>query len=263
MPQSFTTEALQTLFIYPFKAPDWKNKFLIGSLVTLAGFVVPVLPSTFLYGYIVQIMRRIIVEGGEPYLPEWDDWDKLFKDGLKLVGVTFIYSLPMILILLVGYGLFFVATFVPLILVEAGNDESAATFLALTSMGGTLAGLTLFGLGMILALITFAFLPVAIGHMIATDDFGAAFRLAELWAIFRANVAGFLMSFALLLGFWMALSFVIQILFLTIIFCCIYPFVFAPLTMYMMVVWSVMFAQAYRDAVQKLRSQPVSLPTLS
>ena len=259
MPQSFTTAALQTLLTYPFKAPDWKNKFLTGSLVMLAGYIIPIVPGIFLYGYLVKIMRRIIVEGGEPFLPEWDDWDKLFKDGLMLGGVGFIYTLPMLLLLLMGYGLFFMAIFIPLILAEASN-EPPSDILALTSVGGSLGGIVFFGLGMILALITFAFLPVAIGHVLATDEFAAAFRLAELWAIFRANLAGFLVAYALLLGFGIVLSVFLQLLFLTIIFCCIYPIALAPLTVYIMIIWSVLFAQAYRDGVQKLRLQTVASP---
>ena len=81
MSQSFSSEDLKQLFAFPFQDPRWQNKFLIGSLVVFAGFIIPLIPFFFVYGYMAQIMRRIIVEKGEPFLPEWDDWGKLFVDG--------------------------------------------------------------------------------------------------------------------------------------------------------------------------------------
>ena len=109
--QSFTYAELQDLFTFPFRDPQWKNKLLIGSLISLAGFVFPFIPWIFLYGYGVQIMRRIIVENGEPYLPEWDDWNRLFVDGLRLGGVILIICFPFVLLAIVGYGLMVVPQF--------------------------------------------------------------------------------------------------------------------------------------------------------
>jgi hypothetical protein len=114
------------------------------------------------------------------------------------------------------------------------------------------------GIGMLFGLIVSLIIPVAIGHVIATDEFAAAFRFREWWPIFRANLAGFLVSYALLIGFSIVLGFVFQILYLTIIFCCLYPFVLAPLTMYITIIWSVLFARAYRDGVQTSAVQAVS-----
>jgi len=81
--QSFTTDNLKALLTFPFEDDDWKNKFLIGSLIVFAGFAIPLIPFFFLYGYMMQIMRHIIVEKGKPFLPKWDDWGKLFVDGAK------------------------------------------------------------------------------------------------------------------------------------------------------------------------------------
>src|SRR3546814_6276942 len=69
----YTTLFRSTLAKFTFTDPQWKNKFLIGGLLTLAGYALPILPLLFVYGYCAQIMRRIIIEKGEPYLPEWQD----------------------------------------------------------------------------------------------------------------------------------------------------------------------------------------------
>ncbi|NJN99342.1 MAG: DUF4013 domain-containing protein [Anaerolineales bacterium] len=89
-----TTDNLQALAKFPFTDPRWKNKFLIGSLLHLAGYAIPLIPLIFVYGYCAQIMRQIIVEKRDPYMPEWEDWGKFLQDGLKLTGVGLIYSLP-------------------------------------------------------------------------------------------------------------------------------------------------------------------------
>ena len=112
-------------------------------------------------------------------------------------------------------------------------------------------------MGMILALAVGVILPVAIAHMIATNEFAAAFRVREWWAIFRANWTGYLIAYVLILGFWMVLSFAMQILYFTIIFCCLVPFVMIFVVMYVMVIGSVLFAQTYRTGSEKLATQTI------
>jgi hypothetical protein len=112
---------------------------------------------------------------------------------------------------------------------------------------------------MLLMLTGLVIVPVAAGHVIATNQFGAAFRVREWWSIFRANLSGYLITYVLILGFWMALSFAIQILYFTVIFCCLLPFVMAFVMMYVMIIASVLFAQAYEAGVKKL-ALPAATP---
>lgn len=253
MAQTFTTDALKVTLAYPFQDPDWKNKFLIGSALNFAAYFIPVVPGLPAYGYCAQIMRRIIVDKGEPHLPEWDDWGRLFGDGFKLLGVAFIYFLPLLLLFCGAYSLFFVPLMLASLAEEGGGPEGLVGALAVLGPFGFLG---LFGLAMLLGLVTGLFLPVAVGHVIATDEFGAAFRFRQIWAIFRANLAGFLISYLLLLGAWYALSFVLSILYLTIIFCCLLPFILPPATFYAMIIASVLFARAYRDGVEAMPLAP-------
>jgi hypothetical protein len=250
MTNSFTSDELTALAKFPFNDPRWQTKFLIGSLLILAGYFIPFVPGIFLYGYAFQIMHRIIVEKGEPYLPEWDDWGKLFTDGGKIMGAVFIYSLPFLLLVCGGFGLFFALS------IGAGaissNPETGTppeAVLPLIGMGVWFFTITI---GTILVFPLVIILPVAIGHLVATNDFAAAFRPREWWPIFKANWAGYLVSYALLLGFWMVLSFAIQILYVTIILCCLVPFILIFITMYMTVIGSVLFGQAYRAGVEQV-----------
>jgi hypothetical protein len=68
MANSYSSDDLIALAKFPFNDPQWQTKFLIGSLVILAGYIVPIIPLFFVYGYSFQIMRRIIVEKGTPWV---------------------------------------------------------------------------------------------------------------------------------------------------------------------------------------------------
>ena len=54
--------AIQEIFSFPFRDPQWKNKFVIGGVVTLAGMAIPVLPWLALLGYGARIARSSAAE---------------------------------------------------------------------------------------------------------------------------------------------------------------------------------------------------------
>ncbi len=61
--------------IFPFDDPHWVKKLATGGLLILASLIIPLIPLFFVAGYCLRICQRIIHDGGEPYLPEWDDWN--------------------------------------------------------------------------------------------------------------------------------------------------------------------------------------------
>ena len=104
----------------------------------------------------------------------------------------------------------------------------------------------------ILVMLAAFIFPVIAGHVIVNKQFAAAFRVGEWWAIFRANFAGFLLSFILIMGTTIFLSYGLQLLYATIILCCLIPILGAMLWVYMGVVGSALFGQAYRIGAEKL-----------
>jgi hypothetical protein len=258
MTQSSTSTDLKEMLTFPFQDPNWKNKFLIGSLITLAGFIIPFVPVLLLYGYTMQIMRPIIVEQGKPFLPEWDKWDKLLFDGVKLFGVVFIYMLPFMILLFVGMSFFFVpvAAGIPLMEgLEEGGDGAAGIILTIVTVVSILGAMVLIGLGTILAVAVGVVMPAVVGHIVATDEFGAAFRVREWWPIFRANLAGFLLAYVMVMVASIVLSSGLMVIYVTVILCCLIPIIMGPVTMYLLAIYGALFGQAYRDGVQKLESQ--------
>ena len=249
--QSTTSDDLKALFAFPFQDANWKNNFLIGSLIVLAGYIIPIIPFFIVYGYVAQIMRRIIVEKGQPYLPEWDDWGKMMVDGLKLLGAILIYSLPILILFCAGY-LFLILSIGLTASEGSGNDPSALA--AIGPLAGMFGFFCIFGVIMIFALAVGLVSPAIMGHVIATDEFSAAFRFNEWWSIFRANLGGFFIAYVIVLALYSALSFALSLMYLTVILCCLLPVIIGPATYYMLLISAVVFGQAYRDGVDKLQS---------
>jgi hypothetical protein len=245
-----TTQQLQNVFTFPFKDPDWFKKLTIGSLLILSGFIIPIVPILFVYGYCMRIMERIIVQGGELFLPEWDDWGKYFTDGARLFGAGMIYALPVIFLIFLGYLVAFLPSFlIPLTESMADTTTSAFAFFPLLLM---LFGVGLISIGMLIGILLGLVVPAGLGHLVAKDRFSAAFQVNEWWPIFRANFAGFLVAFVILMGISMIFGFIFQIMYITIILCCLLPLVVSVFSMYVSLISMTLFAQAYSDGVHKL-----------
>ena len=52
----------QETFLFPVQDAEARKQFLIACLVTLAGFIIPLVPTIILMGYGVRIMRQVIEE---------------------------------------------------------------------------------------------------------------------------------------------------------------------------------------------------------
>lgn len=227
-------------FGFVFEDEEWPAKILIGGAILLAGIalcwllLVPlILAIALIVGYSVQVTRRVI-RGDTSPLPAWDNWADLIVDGLKVIVIVIVYSLPLI-ILSTCLG-------IPIgILGDTG------------SFGRVLAGL----LGAVLGLIDFLWLiamslllPAAIGLYADEDDLGAAFRFSEVVALVRGNPGAY--GLTLVVG-WLA-NFVGG---LGVIFCGIGLFATRP---YGFVVTGHVYGQAYLAARGRL-SEPVVLDT--
>jgi len=61
MPAASAITMLKAVFRFPFQG-KWRDRFLVGTALTFAGFVIPIVPLIFVYGYALQIMRQAIEE---------------------------------------------------------------------------------------------------------------------------------------------------------------------------------------------------------
>ena len=249
MSEAIALTPLKALLKFPFQGPDWRNRFLTGTAVTLAGFFVPLLPTIFVSGYTVRIMRRAIQGQDLEPLP-WDDWGKLGVDGLRLLVVSLVYTLPGILVLTAGWFLYMISSFsFPLLMSGAGGRGNEGLAMLVMFGGMAILMLSMF-LGFALILVCLIPLPAAMAHFVAQDKVAAAFRVREWWPLLRANRSGYFAAWVVIFGLITLLNFVITLAYYSVVLCCLIPFLAAPVGFYVSLVALALFGQTYRESVE-------------
>jgi hypothetical protein len=234
---------LKELLYFPFKDADSRKYFLIGALISISAFIVPILPYFLLTGYAVQIARQVF-KGESLRMVAWEDWGGMFKDGAMVFGVRIIYSLPIMILIL---PMMIVSFVIPFIASESSNPD------ALLAIFIGVIGLTLC-LVIPVSIASALFIPAAEMHVIEKNEFAAGFRIREWWAIFRANMGGFIAAFAIYYLISMALAIIIQILGATLILACLIPILLPAVTFYIVLIMYISIGQAYREGKAKLEA---------
>ena len=231
-------QKLQKAFTFVFKDPGWVYKLAIAAGLSLFNWLI--IPIFLVTGYGTRMMKRVIVDREAPELPEWKDWGGLLKDGVRVYAAGLIYALPVILVML-AIGVGFVISIIPFAESQTMEPWMLAIWLSMP------VGVSLI---MVLSIPLQIIGQVAIAHLVAKDKFSAAFRLGELWAIFKANAGGFILTWLIVYAVTLAMAFVTQLLMYTVVLCIIFPLVIATGSVYIAVVSYVLYAQAYVQAVE-------------
>jgi hypothetical protein len=158
-------------FSYVFEDGRWVTKILIAAAILLVGILfswllaIPlILAIIMLYGYQVEITRRVI-RGGAPLLPEWENWSALLADGFKYAVISIVYALPAILVALclgVPAG----------ILGDNGDTDAQTLSMLLSSVSGCIS--------FVWAIVVSLLLPAAVAKWVDSDQLSAAFRFGEV-----------------------------------------------------------------------------------
>jgi len=243
----------QETLSWPFKDPEWKNKFIIGSALILAGSLIPLvglLGIFVVYGYALIIMRAVI-RGESPTLPKWDEFGELFVDGLK-AGISAIgYMLPGLLAFCCGYLLLFGTIFGGALVSSGTSGRAASNAIGTSVLAGQLGFFCLFAIGSVVIFIGSLAAPLAVANYTRTGEISAGYRVKELWSILRANLGGFVIAWIVYHGLVIALSYVLVFVYFTIILCLLLPIITAPMTLYFTLMWATLFGMAYREGIAK------------
>lgn len=234
-----TLSELKSLFRFPFQGPDWVNRFIIGCALLFAGWVVPILPALFVLGYAVEVMRRVI-GGEEPSLPPWQDWGRLFVDGMRAFVVGLVYLLPATLIYFGSMGLYFAVSFGSVFL--AREQEVLGIFIV--AMVILFIGMFL---GFLLSFLGIVPLPAAMAHFVTENRLGAAFQVRRWWAVLKERWWEYGIAWVLLFGITGLVYFAMMLLYYTLCLCWLVPIAIAPLAFYTMLVAAALFGQVWRD----------------
>ncbi|MFN8411859.1 MAG: DUF4013 domain-containing protein [Anaerolineales bacterium] len=240
---------LQEIFTFPLKDQEARKHFLIGCLVSLAAFVIPILPYLVLFGYAVRIAKQIL-NNESPRMVAWDDWGAMAKDGLKMIGIRMIFSLPILIFMIP----LIIAGFAFPIIISTSSSSDIERLLPIFIVLIFSSICILIPISIPLALI----IPAAEMSVIEKDDFSAGFRFREWWPIFRINLSGFIVAFGIYYLTAIVLSFAVQFLYITLIFACLLIVVLPATTMYIALIMYATTAQAYRDGKLKLSQAPLA-----
>jgi len=161
-------------FTYVFDDPRWLQKILIGGLFYLASFLL--IGWFFILGYVARVVRNVVADVKLP-LPEWEDLGGFFNEGIRLFGISLIYSLP---------ALFLMAIMIPASIL---GDTDNAALQAVGTVAGCVACLFV-----PLILLTMLFLPAALLFAVVEQRFGAAFELGRIWPFVRNNIGNYLLA---------------------------------------------------------------------
>jgi hypothetical protein len=239
---------LNHLLTFPIKEAEARKQFLIGSLVYLASFIIPILPLILATGYIMRIIRQVL-NGEQPHMVEWDDWGGMLTDGARLFGVRLIFLLPVFLLLCPLMGLNLA---LPFIIENAGQNADWIAIVFPLFIG------VVFLLFIPLSIAIGFILPVAEVHVTDKGEFAAGFRVREWWRILKANWSGFLLALAISYAISFALTLIIQFAMLTLVLICLLPIIVPAITLYISLVMYIAFAQAYKAGIEKMQTEPVA-----
>lgn len=226
---------LEEALSYPRDDEDPVRPFLIGSVLVLLSFVIglTIIP---LYGYLLRVLDA--GRTGARGLPEFDDWEELIIDGLKMFVLNLLYTgIPaVILSAVLGITFFFVAVGG---VVGRGND--GGTLVLVFLLVGGLVSLLAF----VLVLVAAVMLPAALARMRVEDDFRAAL---DVRAVFRVAKTGEYLV-AVVLAWVVGVGFSIVGGLLTIVLIGI------PILLYGFMVVFHLYGQGYARAVESIEGR--------
>jgi len=177
---------------YPLRGDEAPKTILIGSLLFVAGLIISLVatvlsiifigflllpltfvPLLFVQGYLVRVLRT--TTDGAALPPVFDDWEELLFDGLRLFAVVLVYSIPVIVVSVVG----------SIAVVLGGASLGAVAGDAGAAPGAAFGGAFLLVavislLSILLSILIGYFAPISLCMMAREQSIGAAFDFDRL-----------------------------------------------------------------------------------
>ena len=181
---------------YPFEDRRWLSKVLIGLAISL----VPILNLAF-WGYMIEIVRRMSRQESE-ILPEWDNVEKRFIDGLLVTLAYLIYSLPLILCCVLA-----LAPLLPQFLSDSLDPNAVDTLTGI----GMIALICAAGAWILYSIALSLLHPAIMLRYARYGNFGACFQLGEIWRAISKDFGNYLTLWLSIMGVGLVAGIVIAI----------------------------------------------------
>lgn len=162
---------------FVFEDKDWITKVLIGALITFLWFLI--LPWFLLFGYSLEVTKRVIRGDPEP-LPPWTELGDLFVKGVMVVIIGIVYALPIIILNLCA---------TPVWIVFGNQSGNAAE---------AINGLTSFGvscLSILWGIVMSVVLPAALARFADTGELRDAFQFGDILRFVQDNLGTYVVVF--------------------------------------------------------------------
>jgi hypothetical protein len=205
---------LNRVLSFPFSDRQAFRRFLLAAGLTLAGFLIPVLPGLFVSGYSIRILRLAIREG-KVEMPDWSGENQLLMDGIYSTIISLAYILPGLITLIGGFILYIIS----FVLVIPSPEQADATsvfgiFIPMFILFASMA------LGLALLMLSVIPLPVALCRFADEGRLGAAFNFREIFGAVKKNPLGYIAALVVCFGLMYILYFFYLIAYMTVILCC-------------------------------------------
>jgi Protein of unknown function (DUF4013) len=138
------SEIIKDSLRYPLT--DWKKYLILGILILIVTtfingpFIVPNLIiigyiiGFFVIGYLFRIIKSSL--NGNDVLPKFYNWGEMFSDGVKVLIVGIVYSIPAILIILIFNVLYSPSSLIGILSGAIFGDPIGEPIMALISGSG-------------------------------------------------------------------------------------------------------------------------------
>ena len=165
---------LEHAFTFIWKDENWPKKLGIATVLMLT-----VIGSIAVIGWIAELAKRVAREDAEP-IPGWEDMSNYFRIGLRYLGIAFIWSFPVILII-IGEAILIT----PTALMEDPSQFLAVVWILNICI---FVFIFLYLLGVML-LSPPLWVLLAEGH-----SFQQLLNPTHAWDLFKLNIGGFLIA---------------------------------------------------------------------
>ena len=162
-------------FSYITEDEDWIKKILIASVLLLTG-----IGGIVVAGWFAEIVKRVANDDANP-LPDWSDFGGYAVEGLKIIGLALVWSLPIILLLVCNFAITFGGA-------SLASGDAAEVMTTVVLISSICVYALVFVYSILLALV----LPASISILATGGTFGDALKKA--FPTFRANIGGFLIA---------------------------------------------------------------------
>ncbi len=181
---------------YVFDDARWVSKVLIGLAISL----VPILNLAF-NGYIIEIVRRMSRQESE-ILPEWENLERRFIDGLLLTLAYLLYSLPLILCCAL-----LIVPILPQLFSDSLDQELVDTLTGIGMITLVCAG----GVAFLYVIALSLWYPALILRYARYGNFGACFQIGEIWKTIAQDFGSYITLWLTIIGVGLAAGIVIAI----------------------------------------------------